>query len=148
MHPHASAIVPSIMRGNAHGAKSTVPGVDYLARSYCLIQECSRASRALPHQNAPMRRHFVNRKLNDFDAQRLGSGWLAGCDRLRSGALLARPPWSRNASFPVRSVSSLSRPDLASLKPRHIHISPALCSNRHHHNVAVSTRLFYYACLG
>jgi hypothetical protein len=31
-----------------------------------------------------MRRHFVNHKTNDFDARRLGDGWLAGHDRRRS----------------------------------------------------------------
>ena len=55
---------------------------------YCLIQECSRASRALPHQNAPL----------------AGSA----CQSWRE----------RKTRFPVRLASLLSRPDLAPPEPR------------------------------
>jgi hypothetical protein len=66
----------------------------------------------------PMRGHFVNRKPSHFDSQRLGNEWLAGRDRRRFGAALASTPRPRKACFPVRSVSLLSRPDLAPPKLR------------------------------
>ena len=66
----------------------------------------------------PMRGHFVNRKPSHFNSQRLGNEWLAGRDRRRFGAALASTPRPRKACFPVRSVSLLSRPDLAPPKLR------------------------------
>ncbi len=75
---------------------------------YCLIQECSRVSRALPHQNAPEA--------------------AAGCQAAAAGIGMLTPETFRAAAypidqrearrrlrvrFPVRPPSLLSRPDLA-----------------------------------
>jgi hypothetical protein len=58
---------------------------------YCLIQECSRAGRALPYQNAPGATNYT--------------GSAAPCGVAQTG-------------FSVRSASLLSRPDLALPKSR------------------------------
>lgn len=66
----------------------------------------------------PMRRHFVNQKSNDF----YPSGSVTNGSRV---AIVVGPERhsrvhaaAREACFPVRSVSLLSRPDLATPKPR------------------------------
>ena len=90
-------------RSDGHGAKFMGLYVQLLMRylraqrqsgwqPYCLIQECSRAGRALPHQNAP--------------------GATSVCQSITQVRGVTQ------ASFPVRSASLLSRPDLAPPKPR------------------------------
>jgi hypothetical protein len=95
-----------------------VPGDNYPELSCCLIQECSRAGRALPHQNAPV---AASECQSDSDmspviSTETASKPFAGRGRRGQGPKPAPPVREAQPLRPARSLSIIRLPSAGDLE--------------------------------